>query len=261
MENTKNNLFCGISLNILKIIGIITMLIDHVAVYFSYKLTPEIYFVCRVIGRIAMPLFVFILVQGYIHTSNLKKYILRLGGLAIVTQLLLIILTYINKNYFINYMNNLGGILNILFSFVLSLILLKSLDTNKKFITKFNKYLNFIFRIISIICVIVIYYYLNIDYKFVVPIMAVNFFAFERIKQKTKNENLNLFFTSIELVLMMVIAIIYNRIEMYTIVDVLLLLLYNGKKKNRLELNKIFTYAFFPIHHFILYLVAMLIGG
>lgn len=261
MENTSNGLFCGISLNILKIIGIITMLVDHIAVYFSYKLSPEIYFVCRLIGRIAMPLFVFILVQGYLHTSNLKKYILRLGNLAIVTQVLMFILSYINNIFFANYINNLDNVFNILFSFVLSLILLKSLDFDKKFITKFNKYVNFIFRVISIICIIAIYYYINIDYKFVVPVMSINFFIFEKLKQKTQKESLKLLFTSLELIIMMMIAIIYNRMEMFTIINFLIILLYNGKKKNKFELNRIATYAFFPVHHFVLYLIAMLIGG
>lgn len=69
----------------IKVIAILTMLIDHIGVIFSTSALPlgEL----RLIGRIAFPLFAFGLAQGYRHTSNIYKYSLRLGILAVVSQI------------------------------------------------------------------------------------------------------------------------------------------------------------------------------
>ena len=41
----------------------------------------------RVIGRIALPIFAFCVAEGYLHTRNRKKYLLRLGVFALVSEI------------------------------------------------------------------------------------------------------------------------------------------------------------------------------
>ncbi|MEG1990246.1 MAG: TraX family protein, partial [Clostridia bacterium] len=108
--------------NKLKIIAIVTMIIDHIGYYFYYLLNDNIYLLCRIIGRISMPLFVFLLIEGYLHTKNYIKYVNKVAIFAIITQLFIFLLTYINKIYVPNYNINISSSLNILFSFVFILL-------------------------------------------------------------------------------------------------------------------------------------------
>ena len=59
----------------LKIIALLTMTIDHIGL--SFNIEPM-----RYIGRLALPLFCFMIAEGAIHTKSFKKYALRLGIMA-----------------------------------------------------------------------------------------------------------------------------------------------------------------------------------
>lgn len=82
----------GISQETLKLIACITMLIDHIgavlvvptdAIYYAnselYTAMAWVNLVMRCIGRIAFPIFCFLLVEGVYHTRNPKKYVQRLA--------------------------------------------------------------------------------------------------------------------------------------------------------------------------------------
>lgn len=70
---------------VLKILGIVLMTLDHIGFFLcSYSTDSAAYqtgYLFRILGRIAFPLFVFMLAEGIRNTHNLKKYLLRLGGL------------------------------------------------------------------------------------------------------------------------------------------------------------------------------------
>ncbi len=42
---------------------------------------------CKIIETCAVPLFSFLLVEGFLRTSNFEKYLVRVGGLALITEL------------------------------------------------------------------------------------------------------------------------------------------------------------------------------
>lgn len=59
--------------SVLKIIAMVTMLIDHIGML----LFPNIP-IFRIIGRVAFPIFAYLIAEGCIHTKNHKKYLLRI---------------------------------------------------------------------------------------------------------------------------------------------------------------------------------------
>ena len=64
----------------------ITMTIDHIALAF---VPTESYFtICmHTLGKVTGPLMFFFIAEGYHHTRNLKKYLLRLLGFAMISQI------------------------------------------------------------------------------------------------------------------------------------------------------------------------------
>ena len=71
----------GVDAFALKMIAIIAMTIDHVGVL----LYPDALWL-RVIGRLAMPIMTFLIVEGYHNTTNLKRYLIRLLIFALIAQ-------------------------------------------------------------------------------------------------------------------------------------------------------------------------------
>lgn len=86
----EKNHFNILSNFLVKILAIIFMTIDHVGIGLStlsyaenspLAITINIF---RIIGRLAFPLFAFLLVEGLRHTHSTKNYLLRLASMAIL---------------------------------------------------------------------------------------------------------------------------------------------------------------------------------
>ena len=85
--------------SVLKLIAVITMLIDHTGyVFYAFPAfreplftalgeTVTIYFILRKIGRLAFPIYCFLIGEGLIHTRNPIKYLLRLLIFAILSEI------------------------------------------------------------------------------------------------------------------------------------------------------------------------------
>ena len=84
----------------LKLIAVITMLIDHTALLLAPEIplmtTPfftigtqaiTISYVMRKIGRLSFPIFCFLATEGFTHTKNKKRYILGLLVFAVISEI------------------------------------------------------------------------------------------------------------------------------------------------------------------------------
>lgn len=105
ISSHNTNVKKGISGSTLKLIAIITMLIDHVGAAVIWRMILSnaaagsmegtiaydgllrIYMIMRYIGRIAFPIFCFLMVEGLQKTRNKAKYAFRLGIFALASEI------------------------------------------------------------------------------------------------------------------------------------------------------------------------------
>lgn len=99
MEETKSiniDRFRVLSGSVLKIIATAAMLIDHIAavflkdspiVLFTFlSRTLTLYALLRGIGRIAFPIYAFLITEGYLHTRDRKRYGISLALFALLSE-------------------------------------------------------------------------------------------------------------------------------------------------------------------------------
>ena len=226
------------------------MLSDHVG-----DATIGHFSIFNLIGRISFPIFAFQTVQGYIHTRNFKKYMLRLFISALISQVpfVLFLSTYSEKTY-----------LNIFFTFLLGLLALFLYDKCQ------NKLIGFL---VVIICSI-IGELIKVDYGAFGILLIFNFYFFERefekfykfqsLKLFNKNISCKKYFIAITTIILCFARYIPNIIEtpvlathclkcgLFTSLSLIFILAYNQKQGPKL---KYLFYIFYPLHLFILYLI------
>ena len=215
----------------LKIIAMICMVSDHIgAVFFS----DHIWF--RMIGRIAMPIFSFCIAEGYIHTSNRKKYIFRLGLFALISEAPfdLAFEGKISLNH-----------QNIMLTYFLSVIALRIFDSicGKMYEeSEKQNILKIIFGTLSVVAMAIIALLLRTDYTYY-AVIAVFLFYILRNTSCLVRTGAGVAFLALT-----------RTIGFYcaTGLSIIPLLLYNGEKGKGL---KWLFYAFYPGHFILLYVL------
>lgn len=230
----------------LKFIAAFCMLIDHASFgilhyYLSvrymdilphtYTILNNIFEACRGIGRIAFPIFAFFLVEGYIHTGNLKKYIGRMFLFALISEIPFDLGNY-HKVIYIDHQN-------VLFTFFFGLITLYIIDyINDKIIG-----LSQTEKILCIICNIAAFCeltnLLHTDYSFK-GIILISILYLLRTNKPLK---------------LLSGAAIFSYAK-FAPIAFLLLYLHDSSQKPRF---KYFFYLFYPAHLILIYLVGSLV--
>jgi len=211
---------------VLKLIAIITMFTDHV----GYVIFNNVSFF-NVIGRIAFPIFAFQISQGYKHTSNLKKYFLRLLIFAVISQIPFMLFrrhVLLSANF----------ILNIGFTLILGLTA----------IFVFDKLKNKLLGTLSVILISILGSFINVDYKALGILLIFSFYFFD--KNNILLITLYSFITS-----RMYFDLPNNYMYIVSaMLPLLFVFLYNKKQGKK---AKYIYYAFYPVHLLVLSLIKM----
>lgn len=222
----------GLSGSTLKLIAIVTMFIDHLGVVafetqISNYMVP--YYITRLIGRLAFPIFCFLLVEGFFHTRDVKKYALRLLVFAFISEIPFD-LAFNRQMFYWRHQN-------VFFTLFIGLLVIALLDHTKHV---FHGFLQFVVEIIVLVAGILLGQFLYTDYGAVGVLAIVFLYMFRQYKSNALAMGISVIWLSA-----------MNIIESPALIDILLVKFYNGKRG--LNLKYVF-YAFYPAHLLLLYL-------
>lgn len=206
---------------LIKIIAIVSMLIDHMGVVFF----PNV-FSLRVIGRLAMPLFAWGIAYGYIQTKNIRKYAFRILLLAIISQF----------PYYILFNN---GCLNICFTLVAGLFCVHI----------YEQRMPLVLRVLYIGSICFIVNTFDFEYGIYAVLLVLIYHVFYR-------KYYILFALIVALTIWAIDFYNYNSIQLISIIS--LGLIFQLEKFN-FKINKIFNYSFYPVHMLFLLIAKMYI--
>ena len=225
---------------VLKIIACITMFIDHVGYVIFNSFSWFNY-----IGRLSFPIFAFQISEGFVHTKNVKKYLLRLFIFAVLSQIPFICFLSTITNDFR---------LNVIFTLILGLLSIIVYNKNK---------------LLGIFVTIILGIFANItncDYSFYGVAITFLFYAFRDKKFLMAFSFIltTLIHYTIEILMylengveiLMQVLLFYLPLAISTSLSIIIILLYN--KKNGPN-TKYFLYIFYPLHLLILYGLSFII--
>lgn len=223
----------------LKLIAITSMLIDHVnksLIYpnlvSNYGFLTIVSNVFDIIGRIAFPLFCFLLVEGYFKTRSRKKYLLQLLLFGIISEVPFDMFTtasFFNKNWN-----------NVMFTLAFVLITIWSIDTLKVKMQKLPKALWYFVSLLIVIVMCIAAMYFSLDYEHHAILIGYFFYLFHDVP---------------------LLAIPFGYASMYTqpwaLLGFGLTLTYNGERGKQ---YKMLNYWFYPVHLLILGILRLCLG-
>lgn len=252
----------GINGSTLKIIALIAMIFDHIGAillepemnsrgifqalvwesnsfmeFFSTKdqVLATVWWVFRIIiGRMAFPIFCFLLVEGFLHTKNVYKYMINLFVFGIISEIPFDLAIF-HKVFYWEYQN-------VFFTLFIGLLCLHCFDLlNRKFVSRFLL-VNLISKSLITIVGIVCGYVFKTDYAG----MGVLFILILYVFRNTRNK---------QIVAGCIGSMLILR-EITALIAFLFIGNYNGERGMKL---KYFFYIIYPLHLFVLYLISMVI--
>lgn len=229
---THKSCFGCLSGNQLKILAVISMTIDHIGAY----LLPQLGML-RVIGRLAYPIFAYMLAEGAKYTKSRARYFLTIALSALLFQIV----------YFIA----LGSLRQcIFFTFALSVMLICMLDKAKDgalgSVTALAALLG-VFFITNLLPRTLQGTDFRIDYGFMGVLLPVLIYLGANKTQK-------LFLLTAGLILLSASS---STVQWCSLASVPFLALYNGKRGRRGM--KYFFYIYYPAHLAIIHLISWLL--
>ncbi len=229
--------FGGLNSNILRLLAIAFMICDHTRVaIFDGNMWMNY------IGRLAFPIFAFQISEGFIHTSNSRKYLLRLLIFAVISEIPFNVFCS-SELFFPQYQN-------VLFTFVLSIVALKLLDFAKKEPT-LPKVAG---AGIGVIAIVILAEALKVDYGGAGIVIVVAFYLFRNfpfafLLQFAAMFLVFIFFYPGRTIFFKMQDFIFRiPVQAFSLFSLIPIWLYNGKKGRGGRILQYASYGFYPVH-------------
>lgn len=233
MNNIKERIkiFSGVQL---KYIAFLSMLIDHTNKALIYPnldggALNRLSDFFDILGRIAFPIFIFLLVEGYFHTKNKWKYLITLLVFGVISEIpfdMCTTATFFEANWN-----------NIMFTLALVLAMIWLIDVLKEKMAALPKALWYFvsFLIVTVLCFAAMN--LGLDYEHHAVLIGYFYYIFHDRQA---------------------LAIPFSYLSMFkepwALLGFGLTLTYNGERGKQ---NKWFNYLFYPVHLLILGIIRM----
>ncbi len=208
----------------LKLIAVVTMIIDHVGL----ALFPG-QMIFRIIGRLAFPIYCFLIVEGFFHTKNVKKYIGRLAIFAIISELPFDMTV---NNAWIDITSQ-----NVFFTLLIGLITIYFINR------QFNEIMKSVILVIGMAVSIV----LMTDYTcYGVALIYIFYLLRDR--------------RGVACIMASLMNLIMGRIQWFAALAMIPIMLYSGRKGPKLADNKAVKYGFYliyPVHLLVIFAIKL----
>lgn len=223
----------------LKIIACVTMLIDHIGVVFMPSFANyDLYYALRTIGRLAFPIYCFLLAEGVAHTKNPVKYGLRLFAGILLAEIPFDLALFGRFTW-----DHQSVMVTLFLGFGMALIM-NRLDRTK---------------LVPVIIFGFLAELLQCDYG-MWGIAMIALFVMTRERKDRKN---------LQLIGMVIICWFMNSaavrifgirvpIEMFAVLALIPIFLYTGKKHTGSKAVQIMFYLFYPVHLMVLHLISVM---
>ena len=254
----------GISSAVLKNIAVVTMLIDHIGAVIVIRLMIQkglygamvdqeayiawvgqnrgmygTYMAMRIIGRLAFPIYCFLLAEGFQKTHNVKKYLGRMLLFALISEIpfdLALSGRLWNTEY-----------QNVFFTLFIGLIVIAGLrlvDQRLAGTETWRKLAGVGLYAVIIVAGSALALVLKTDYSFK-GILAITVLYLFRSRRKA------------QVWAGVIVFLLMDGLEMIAALSFLLIWFYNGERGRQ---NKYFFYFFYPVHLLLLWLVCVVMG-
>ena len=228
----------------IKVFALVLMLMDHL--WFAFPQVFPIWF--HPISRVVSPIFAFLLVEGFFHTRDRKKYNLRLWGWAAFMQLGDIAINILLKSKEVSVYNN------IFLTLALGLTIISVIENSKSKVGA-NKLMLITVSILLlplsifveggmavIPFILITYLFRESDNKKIIGyvILSVILFKMSYVPYPTVKETIEMLMFNSDFLLILAVPFI---------------LMYNGERGINNKFSKYLFYVFYPLHLWVLALI------
>lgn len=209
----------------LKLIAVVTMIIDHIGL----TLFPgEMGW--RIIGRLAFPIYCFLLVEGFYYTKDIRKYITRLAIFAVISELPF---DMVANNAWIDLTSQ-----NVFFTLLIGLVTIYFINR------QFNETAKTVVLLVGMLVSIV----LMTDYTcYGVALIYVFYLLRDR--------------RGIACLVAALLGVVMGRTQMFAALAMIPIMLYSGRKGPKLADSRVVKYGFYaiyPVHLLLLFMVKLI---